>query len=196
MNELIWPLTLPVADELRLLLENFDCVADGETDDVIAQEVNGFLRDGAFEDGLAKGISTTYVVFDDPQKPQKLLGYVAIAIDSVRLSSGEKNRLFDGAPIADFGAVRIVMIGIDREAAGQGLGSSLLDAVNGIARKISKHAALRFVVADANVRYHDWYERRGFVLNRSQVETDRGSEWTVSMRFDLRTSAELAGEVT
>jgi hypothetical protein len=54
-----------------------------------------------------------------------------------------------------------------------------------MAKLIAEVVAVRFLLADANVRQQEWYERQGWVLNRAQVYTDSSSETTVSMRLDL-----------
>ena len=46
--------------------------------------------------------------------------------------------------------------------------------------------ALRFLLADANVRKVKWYEAQGFVVNRAERERKRTDpERSVSMRLDL-----------
>ncbi len=78
------------------------------------------------------------------------------------------------------------MIGIDHQHQGTHCGVALLEAITGLARRISDHVAVRFLLADANIRKVDWYEARGFVANRAQAERDRTDpERSVSMRLDL-----------
>lgn len=88
--------------------------------------------------------------------------------------------------IGEFGALRIQMIGIDRRYQGNGSGTTLLEAITGLARKLSNDVALRFLLADANVRKASWYEARGFVRNRAERERGRTDpKRSVSMRLDL-----------
>ena len=96
--------------------------------DPVAENVNGFLVDGRFLPGLEQGISSTYLLLDDEVDPP-LLGYVTLTFDSVRLTNAEKRQMQDLLGIAEFGALRIQMIGIDRRHQGKGLGTALLEAI-------------------------------------------------------------------
>lgn len=88
--------------------------------------------------------------------------------------------------IAEFGAVRIQMIGVDHRHQGRRCGVALLEGITGLARKLSQDVAVRFLLADANIRKVGWYEARGFVANRAERERDRiDPERSVSMRLDL-----------
>lgn len=88
--------------------------------------------------------------------------------------------------IAQFGAVRIQMIGIDHRHQRTHCGRELLEAITGLARKISDDVAVRFLLADANVRRIEFYESAGFVLNQAKREIERTKrERSVSMRLDL-----------
>jgi hypothetical protein len=78
------------------------------------------------------------------------------------------------------------MIGVDHRHQGTRCGVGLLEAITGLARKLSQDIAVRFLLADANVRKVEWYEARGFVANRAERERDRTDpERSVSMRLDL-----------
>jgi hypothetical protein len=54
-----------------------------------------------------------------------------------------------------------------------------------MAMTIADVIAVRFLLADANVRQQGWYESHGWVVNRAKKHTDAGDEDTVSMRIDL-----------
>lgn len=178
-------LALPLDESFAKALREFDCLGSGYTGDPVAENVNGFLADGRFEPGLRHGISTTYVLVDAGATPA-LIGYATLTFDSVRLTNSEKKRMENLAGIADFGALRIQMIGIDHRHQGDGYGHTLLRAVTGLARMVSHDVAVRFLLADANVRKVGWYESAGFVRNRSGKETKRlDPERSVSMRLDL-----------
>jgi ribosomal protein S18 acetylase RimI-like enzyme len=97
--------------------------------------------------------------------------------------------------IAEFGAVRIQMIGIDHRHQGTHCGIALLEAITGLARKLSREVAVRFLLADANIRKVEWYETAGFVPNRAERERDRTDPArSVSMRLDLLDSLGGPGE--
>lgn len=92
----------------------------------------------------------------------------------------------DLAGIAEFGALRIQMIGVDCRHQNCGYGLLLLKGITGLARKLSDDVAVRFLLADANIRKVGWYEAAGFVPNRADREQEHlNPERSVSMRLDL-----------
>jgi len=178
-------LALPVAEQLSSALGDFNCLGVTHADDPVAKNVNGFLADGRFEPGIRHGISATYLLLDPEATPQ-LLGYATLTFDSVRLTNSEKRQMEDLAGIAEFGALRIQMIGVDHRCQKCGHGGILLEGITGLARKLSADVAVRFLLADANIRKVDWYEAAGFVANNAEKERDRTDpERSVSMRLDL-----------
>lgn len=178
-------LALPIEDPLFRAIQEFDCLGREHADDPVAKNVNEFLVEGRFLPGLEQGISSTYLLLDRETDPL-LIGYVTLTFDSVRLTNAEKRQMDDLLGIREFGALRIQMIGIDQRHQGKGYGSALLEAITGLARKLSHDVALRFLLADANVRKVRWYEAHGFVANRAERERSRiNPERSVSMRLDL-----------
>ena len=115
-----------------------------------------------------------------------LVGYATLTFDSVRLTNSEKRQMEELIGIAEFGAVRIQMIGIDHRHQRTHCGQALLEAITGLARKLSHDVAVRFLLADANIRKIEFYEAAGFVPNKAQQERDRTDpKRSVSMRLDL-----------
>jgi ribosomal protein S18 acetylase RimI-like enzyme len=113
-------------------------------------------------------------------------GYATLTFDSVRLTNSEKKQMEELIGIAEFGAVRIQMIGIDHRHQRTHCGQALLEAITGLARKLSQDVAVRFLLADANIHKIAFYEAAGFVANRAEKERDRTDpERSVSMRLDL-----------
>lgn len=178
-------LALPIDEHLSRVIAEFDCLGDDHEGDPVAENVNGFLADGRFKPGLEHGISSTYL-FLDPDTDPVLVGYATLTLDSVRLTNSEKRQMEELVGIAEFGAVRIQMIGVDHRHQGTRCGIGLLEAITGLARKLSQDVAVRFLLADANIRKVAWYEARGFVANRAERERGRTNpERSVSMRLDL-----------
>lgn len=178
-------LALPIADSLSQAIDNFNCIGSGDEDDPVAQNVNDFLVDRRFEAGLKHGISATHLLVDPERDPQ-ILGYATLTFDAVRLTNSEKKRMEDLADISEFGAVRIQMIGVDCRHQRTQCGTALLEGITGMARQLSEHVAVRFLLADANVRKVAWYEKAGFVRNRAKkYEGHPDPERSVSMRLDL-----------
>lgn len=176
---------LPVVPALQTAIERFDCVGDRHTDDPVADEVRAFLCDGAFAHGIEYGYSTTYILVDDEQPiPRDVLGYTTLAIDSVRLTGGERRDL--GRPdFPDFGAIRLAMLGVDHRHQARGYGVLILRAVADMAMTIADVIAVRFILADANITQQKWYEKHGWVLNRAQAYQGSSDGNTVSMRLDV-----------
>lgn len=152
-------LALPVAAPLSEAVKDFNCLGEGHADDPVADNVNGFLADGRYVDGLRHEVSATYLWIDPDTAPQ-IVGYSTLTFDSVRLTNTEKQRMA-GIGFSDFGALRIQMIGVDHRHQCKGHGGELLRSVTGLARKLSQDVAVRFLLADANVRKVGWYEKAG-----------------------------------
>lgn len=175
-------LALPIGDSLSQAIDAFSCEDEG---DPVAQNVHEFLAKRRFEPGISHGISATYLLTDSDCQPQ-LLGYVTLTFDAVRLTNSEKRRMDDLTGIPEFGALRIQMIGVDHRHQGTHCGVDLLEATTGVARQLSGLVAVRYVLADANIKKVEWYERAGFVRNRAKKYEDRPDpERSVSMRLDL-----------
>ena len=178
-------LALPIDAELSRVIAAFDCVGAAADDDPVAKNVNGFLRDSRYLPGLQHGISSTYLLLD-PDKDPVLVGYATLTFDSVRLTNSEKKEMEELIGISQFGAVRIQMIGIDHRHQRTRCGSDLLESITGLARRLSQDIAVRYLLADANVKRIAFYESAGFVRNQAKKEAERTDlERSVSMRLDL-----------
>jgi ribosomal protein S18 acetylase RimI-like enzyme len=184
----------PLVDELAEALTRFDCVrryVDGEPDpgELMVRE---FLAQAAVAAADA-GTSTSYLASDRELAAGTVLGYITLTLSHVRLTVGEKRAgAMQDAWGADFGALRIGMIGTDHRYAGQGVGYRLLQTAIDSAVVMSEAVSVRFIVADAVDTQREWYERQGFVPNRSQAEQDRLARVrentgvaATSMRLDL-----------
>jgi GNAT superfamily N-acetyltransferase len=182
-------LEFPMADDIAVALEGFDCVGNRHAGDDVAANVCDFLRSHRYQEGIQHGFSATYLYLDPDADPQ-LIGYATPALDAVRLTNSEKRIFGDALAVANFGSVRLQMIGVDCRHQGCGYGVSLLEAVTELSRRLSAMVPPRFLLADANVRQVGWYEARGFVPNMSERERGRSEERTVSMRLDLHRSRE------
>jgi GNAT superfamily N-acetyltransferase len=186
-------LELPLTDDVSAAIEGFDCVGDRHVDDNVAANVGDFLCSHRYREGIRHGFSATYLFLDPDADPQ-LVGYATLALDAVRLTNSEKRIFGDELAVANFGSVRLQMIGVDCRHQGRGYGASLLEAVTELSRRLSATVPPRFLLADANVRQVGWYEARGFIPNMSERERGRSEERTVSMRLDLHRARD-AGEL-
>jgi GNAT superfamily N-acetyltransferase len=171
------------ASEIAAALTQFDCCRDGE--DPVSHEVNAFLRTDEWRQGAELGVNTTYVFFDSEVSPGRIVGYTTLAVDVVRLSAGERDRL-GRTNFPAFGAMRLVMIGVDSEFQGRGIGDFLLKWVVGKARAMAEEVAFRFIIADVNLVRKSWYDKRQFQVNRAAIyKPDEPARSTISMRLDL-----------
>ena len=171
-------------DDIAAALTQFDCSRDGG--DPVADEVNAFVRTDEWRQHAELSLNTTYLFFDDDVVPDRIIGYVTLALAVVRRRQGERDRL-GRVNFPDFGALRLVMIGVDSEFQGRGYGDVLLKWVIGKARSLADEVAFRFVVAHVNLVRKAWYDKRGFQVNRAKIENpDDAERSTVSMRFDLQ----------
>jgi GNAT superfamily N-acetyltransferase len=171
--------------DIAAALTRFDCCR-GVADDPVADEVNAFVRTDDWRRGAELAVNTTYLFFDpEVGGGDAIVGYVTLAVDVVRLSTGERDRLGRiGFP--DFGALRLVMLGVDSELQGRGLGDALLKWVVGKARAMAEEVAFRFIIADVNLRRKEWYDVRQFVVNRAAIyKPEEPNRSTISMRLDL-----------
>jgi ribosomal protein S18 acetylase RimI-like enzyme len=183
-------LTLPIPSALEETLERFDCCGERHAEDEVAREVMAYLTEGQYLMGLEQDITSAYLYLETDESPPLLVGYVAVALGVVKLSASEKQTIGE-PPFSDFGAVRLVMIGIDVDQEGRGYGDELLDAVVGLARRVRETISVRFLVADANRNLQAWYEQHHFEGNRSPKENEPDSSGTtLSMRLDLRSRHE------
>lgn len=170
--------------EVASALTQFDCCRDGG--DPVANEVNTFLRTDEWRSGAELDVNTTYAFFDNEIAHDRIIGYVTLAVAVVRLSAGERERL-GRTHFPDFGAMRLVMIGVDSEYQGRGLGDTLLKWTVGKARAMAEEVAFRFVIADVNLVRKNWYDKRQFQVNRAAIyRPDEPERSTISMRLDLR----------
>ena len=86
----------------------------------------------------------------------------------------------------NFGALRLVMIGVDSEFHRQGHGDTLLRWTVGKALSLAEQVAFRFIIADVNLVRKAWYDKRQFVVNRAAIyNPDEPERSTISMRLDL-----------
>ncbi len=187
----------PASEALSEAVARFDCVQqlrpDGSPDPGEGM-VRNFLRGGGYEIAAEAGTGTTYMLGDTQAMPGRLLGYVTLALSQIKLTTGERRGGEGLGEVrqGDFGAIRVAMIGVDKDFRGRGHGKALLDAAILHTARINREVSVRFIIADAVKTQTDWYKRQGFVENRAKAEVERlgrVAERTgiaaVSMRLDL-----------
>jgi ribosomal protein S18 acetylase RimI-like enzyme len=135
----------PVDDALQAAIDAFDCVTrrDG-SEDPGEVKVREFLRGGAFANAAATGTTTTWLLADRDNAPHKVVGYVTLALTQIRLNRAEaRDAELATAGRSAFGAVRIAMIGVDREFQHRGHGTLLINTVVLHTARMSNEVSVR-----------------------------------------------------
>ncbi len=148
-------------------LDEFDC---GDAD------LNEFLKKDSFAYS-EKAIAKTYVALyrNNP------VGFFSICTDAIRLSADEKlDELGVEKPHADYPALKIARLGVQKEHQKCDVGSFLVKNVIGKAIALSEVVGCRFVTVDAYPKSLGFYKKCNFIEN--QAETGR---LNTSMRLDL-----------
>ncbi len=176
-------------------LESGDDLASFQCTDA---DLRGFLVDDAVR-LEAQGVTRVYVAASGAT----VLAYIAVLADVVVLKSSEKKKLTlahddpKGVP-----ALKIGRLATHTAHQGRGLGTTLCRHAFQKAMEVRQHAACRLLTVDAYDTAVTFYEKLGFVRNKSPENNDEicsecgqktepadGSsprETTVSMRFDMQ----------
>jgi len=168
----------PLADDDTLHFADFCC--GGDEDD---QDFADFLRDDALRLQALK-FATTYVAIAG----DRLIGYVTLLTDAVRLKPAERKKLKTGDvrgsgqdhPVIP--AVKVARLAVSKDQQGRGLGMRLLKWALLVATGVSESAGCRLLTLDALPLRVDYYKRRGFVLNLDEAYEGKDRP---SMRFDI-----------
>lgn len=161
-----------LAEGDREQLASFSCGDD---------DLNDFVRTDAFRLGQSKVVQT--YVMRHAQSEDRILGFVSLLADAVRLQPKERKLLRlrhrDHPAIP---ALKIARLGCSLDFQGAGVGKALLRFafVSGLAS--SETVGLRLLTVDAYPDAAAFYERHGFVRN---THKDYKTNPNPSMRFDL-----------
>lgn len=169
-------------------LSSFSC---GDAD------IDSFLKDDALRLQKSGGVSV-YLAFHE----SRLVGYLAILADSIRVNSNERKKLkllhTDHPSIP---AVKVGRIGTCTDLQGKGIGKALLQFAADKALLISADVGCRLLTLDAYANRVGYYEKHGFVRNKQMAKDDAAAFRCptecpenqgedpgdrVSMRLDLR----------
>ena len=122
-----------------------------------------FLRDDALKNQKIF-ISTTFVAFiDSPDR--KLVGYITLLADSVRIRESEEleKRFIDkGIGYSYLPAMKIGRMAVDEKFQGRGIGKSMIQFAIGIVEKMNELIGCRFLTVDAKTGARKFYEKIGF----------------------------------
>ncbi len=155
----------------------FDC---GRT------EQNQYLYERAWVD-QQELLSTTYLFLIDGV----LAAYATVMMDSIPLGRRERGVI----PYRYVSACKVGQLGVARRFQAQGLGRFVVIYALDLAQDVAARVACRYVSLDSQPDLIDWYERFGFIVNRTR-QAERIEDAlrhqrdhhaiAVSMRLDLR----------
>jgi ribosomal protein S18 acetylase RimI-like enzyme len=156
-------------------LRSFDC---GDED------LNGFVRDDALRLATQRAVTTYIARYDG-----SVVGYVSLMVDAIVLETKERKRLafrHDDHPVVP--ALKVARLGVSStfRSAHSGLGMALMRLAATAGFQISEWAGCRLLTVDAYPQAIAFYERLGFLRNRSKEYRERTHP---SMRLDLFASA-------
>lgn len=165
--------------QLRKIKKGFDCGI---------KEYNTFLQYAKRYDDL--NISKTRLLVD--KETNKLIAYMSLNSDTIRLEDEEKeeNNL-NKVPFKTIPALKIGKLATNKDDAGKGYGTFLIEIAYLIAEKLNEiGVACRFVTVDADIQYNEttdeYYKHLGFVVNESLEYNEQLRErHLVSMRKDI-----------
>lgn len=166
-------------------------------------EYNEFLSQANAYSNL--NISKTHLLFDKVSK--ELIGYIALANDTLRLSSREK--IADGlkeVPFLSIPALKVGKLAVNKHLENwetySGMGSFLLEMAKALALSMNENGiACRFLTVDADIEYDKgntiFYEKNGFKINKSEVYEQQKKKYnTISMRMDILNDMPNVSEVS
>lgn len=111
-----------------------------------------------------EGSSTTYLALDD----SRLVGFVSLAMSSLRVEHVEKKHLFKRSRYKNFPSLMIGRLAIVKDLQGQDFGSGLCDFAVANAMELRNRIGCQFVIVNAKPDSITFYEKNGFQLGPSQ----------------------------
>jgi hypothetical protein len=155
----------------------FKCQID-EYNDYLFQDAFRSIKDHIAKIWLLRG-----------HKTGKIAAYMALIMDSIKLSFSEKELHNLNYPFKTIPAMKIAKLAVDFSFSEKykGIGTFLIDSAMGIATDCNDdYCAARFLTVDADIEHDNgvlaFYEKNGFIPNAELYNKNRK---TVSMRKDI-----------
>ncbi|MCL2174504.1 MAG: hypothetical protein FWB73_00515 [Treponema sp.] len=162
---------------VNMSFESFNCQID---------EYNNYLHQDAIR-SLNDHIAKTWLLRE--HKSNKIVAYMALIMDSIKLSFTEKELHNLDYPFKTIPAMKIAKLAVDSDFSEKykGIGSFLIDSAMGIAADCNEdYCAARFLTVDADIEHNEgvlaFYEKNGFIPNAELVKKNSK---TISMRKDI-----------
>jgi len=161
-------------------------------------DLNGFLKEDAVKQQNQK-INVTHVAID--KNTNKVIGYVTIMADKLRVSNKEKKELNLTEKYSDFPSVKIGRLAVGEKYAGKKVGTAMLQYIAGLVLESAETIGCRFLIVDSYPKSVGFYQKIGFVINLIQDQTrikvlkeqsngekeiiNKNVRETISLRYDL-----------
>ena len=136
---------------------------------------------------LKDHIAKTWLLCE--HKTGKIAAYMALIMDSIKLSFSEKELHNLNYPFRTIPAMKIAKLAVDADFSEKykGIGTFLLNSAMGIATDCNDdYCAARFLTVDADIEHDEgvlaFYEKNGFIPNAELYNKNRK---TISMRKDI-----------
>lgn len=142
-----------------------------------SKEMEDFLKKEALEE-QDKFLNTTHL-FIDPNN-NKLIGYISLCADSVRLAFDEKEELeFSYCTIP---AIKIARLAVANDYKHKGIGKLIIEFGVSVATEMLDTVGVAFITLDCYKHRVSFYEGIGFIKNQLQDEK-RDFDNPISMRL-------------
>ena len=165
--------------ELRELRQDDGCTALSLGDPTLTP-LKTFLRKEAkklHQSNLAR----TFVIAAHGQS--KVMAYVTTLCTQISVEQFQEQAPIESFKYKDYPAIKLARLAVDTELQGQGVGSSLVDFVIGLAvEHVMPHTGCRFLVVDSKPQSVTFYERKGF---KKIGEAGANGQSTTTMFIDL-----------
>ena len=169
-------------------VEDFTCRGPRHEDDPTVDFGDKYIKEGVWAELDECSVTRTWAAIVEG----KLVGYLALASDAVRLTRGERHQAdLDAVSTSRYGCTQIHMLAVRAEFHEHPelhVGRALVEQAILVAKKTGDEIGARFLAADVNPPAQGFYERCGFVslAGESEELEDKRKRGMVPMILDLR----------
>jgi len=147
------------------------------------EDLDDYLKNDALFQQDQK-ISLTFLAYEELENGKKLLGYISILTDSIRINeNSELDRFFSekGIFYKSIPALRIGRLAIRKDCHRMGYGKKMVQFSLMTAIRISEQAGCRFLTVDSKPESVKFYKNLGFV---ESVITENNSKLYLDIKGD------------
>jgi len=143
-------------------LGSFDCRVNGKDEqglqEFIEKEAKGYQE---------RNLRVTYVV----RLGEDIVAFLTVAMTSIFVERMEKTEEVPGVPFANYPALLLGRLAVDKRFRQKKIGSSICSWCLGLARDLSKRVGCRYIVLHAREAVVPFYTKNYFVV--SEAEKDK-----------------------